>query len=198
MKTLEKQFNPALKGLIILFCLMSNTILSQDSNNMNSLNDNSNGKFSIGLKAGPNFATFSDSYFDTGGIVRFHIGAVMKFKLTDLFSIQPEVVYSQHGGTFNDNNYYNFEEEIEYLNVLVMACFEVIEGLEIQAGPQFGWVPSILGEDYETGDYGFTGGAQYILPMNIFFQARYYFGLNDIGYGYNRVGNISVGYLFDF
>jgi hypothetical protein len=196
MKTLVSQINPVMIRITILFCLMSNIVLGQDSN-VESYDHNSEGNFSLGLKVGPNFSTFSDSYFDTEGMVRFHIGVVMKFKLTDLFSIQPEVVYSQHGATFN-HNFGDFEEEIDYLSVPILACYEVIEGLEIQAGPQLGWVPSIMGEDYETGDYGFTGGAQYTLPMNIFFQARYYFGLNNILYGYNRVGNISVGYLFNF
>ena len=68
---------------------MSNIVLGQDSN-VESYDHYSEGNFSLGLKLGPNFSTFSDSYFDTEGMVRFHIGAVMKFNAKTSYFIFPE------------------------------------------------------------------------------------------------------------
>jgi hypothetical protein len=52
----------------------------------------------------------------------------------------------------------------------------------------------------ETVDLGVGIGAQYILPMNLFFQARYVIGFTDViedVEGKNSVISLSVGYFFN-
>ena len=161
--------------------------------------------FKIGVKSGVNFSTLNEDpyYGEIKGRTSFHLGVVMVFGLSEMFRIQSELLYSEQGFTseyygYNGNDEYILMEEvikINYLNLPVMASFEVIEGLNLQTGPQFGFNVEDFPEDF---DFGIGIGAQYTLPINLFFQARYVFGTSDVTYnGKNRVFSVSMGYLFN-
>ena len=172
----------------------------------------------FGAKAGANFASVNGDDFDNAdGVIGFQVGAVAKIGITELLAIQPELLFSAQGYSA-DSPLGDVSFRLGYINLPVMADFTIVEGLSLQGGPQFGFnVASgykIDGEDYEdfedeeginTLDLGVGIGAQYILPINLFFQARYVIGFSNVyeefeGYqpeGKNSVISLSAGYFFN-
>jgi opacity protein-like surface antigen len=161
-----------------------------------------------GIKGGLNVSNFSG---DTDGVdlksrLGLNIGAFVEVKLSDKFSIQPEVLYSQQGaklvitGNFNDG--YNItsykaadKENLAYINVPVMFKYYAIEKFSIEFGPQIGFLVSEKAkikaegitieesdtEYYKKGDFGLNFGAGYDFTESIFVGARYNLGLTNIG-----------------
>lgn len=172
----------------------------------------------FGAKAGLNIANLGGDAETDGSRTGFHIGAVAEFKLTETFSIQPELVYSMQGAKTK----FGIEElgmvveedlKLDYINIPIMAKYYVMEGLSLEAGPQIGFLMSAkfgsedVKDGYKSIDFGLAAGVGYELPMGVFFQARYNAGLaniadtsSDEGEGdfkmTNGVFQISVGYKF--
>ena len=173
----------------------------------------SNAQVSFGAKGGVNFASVNGDDFDADeGLTSFHIGGVASIAISGFFSIQPEIVYSSQGYSFD---FFDVESKvkIDYLNIPIMADFEVINGLSLQCGPQLGINLSgkidvnVEGQSrdldgIETLDIGAGIGAQYQLAdKGLFFQARYVNGLTEIfeddTKAKNGVISLSVGYMFN-
>ncbi len=161
----------------------------------------------FGVKAGVNFSTITgDDAVDVEGRTSIHVGGVVRIPISELFAVQPEIVYSGQG--FNSSD----EDEtwmLDYINLPVLADFTLAEGFSLQGGPQVGFNVSskkkIDGNtfDYdniEDIDFGFVFGAQYQLPQGLFFQGRYMLSVIDIHEYYdvkNSVFSLSVGWFFN-
>ncbi|MUV03215.1 outer membrane beta-barrel protein [Flavobacterium rakeshii] len=171
----------------------------------------------FGAKAGLNIADFGGDAETSGSRTGFHVGVVAEFKLTEQFSIQPEIVYSMQGAKFETlDGFASIVEQdmkLDYLNVPIMAKYYLFEGFSIQAGPQVGFLMSAKVDDddakdsFKSIDFALNGGVGYELPSGVFFQARYSAGLADINdvEGFegadapkinNNVISFSVGYKF--
>lgn len=168
----------------------------------------------FGVKAGVNFATLAGDVANTSSLTGFHVGGLAEFKLSEQFSVQPEVLFSMQGTKYEFAGEES-ETKLSYVNIPIMAKYYIIEGLSIEAGPQVGFLLS-ADEDgidnakdyYKSIDFGIAGGLAYDLEMGVFFQARYYAGLSNIGEEYtlggttvspsiqNNVASVSVGYKF--
>ncbi len=161
---------------------------------------------SFGVKGGVNFAKLQgDDVEDADGRTGFHLGAIVEIPVSEKFSVQPEVMYSQQGlqSEFEDENTTSESKlKLDYINVPVLAKFYVAEGFSIEAGPQFGFlakaeqefqstttsggvtVESEGTEDIEDSiagfDMGAAFGAGYELNSGLFFQARYIIGLSNV------------------
>lgn len=158
----------------------------------------------FGIKAGVNIATFGGDAEDSDSRTGFHAGAVAEFKLSETFSIQPELFYSQMGAKSEYNDDFggisvSYEEtaKYDYISLPVLAKYYIIEGLSIEAGPQISLLVSSKIEQKASGggesgeattdvkdstnsiDFGLAGGLAYDLPMGVFFQARYYAGISN-------------------
>lgn len=169
--------------------------------------------FHFGAKAGVNFSTFvGDGADGADGRTNFHVGAVGNVKISDVFAVQPEILFSAQGAEFTEEGT-TVEFKYNYINVPILADFTVTDGLSFQAGPQFGFLINDeaeaggvtvdlddLGIDSKGFDFGAAVGAQYRLPsIDLFFQARYTFGLSEIADdadSQNSVFSVSVGYFF--
>lgn len=162
----------------------------------------------FGAKAGLNIADFGGDAETSGSRTGLHIGGVAEIKLTETFSVQPELVYSMQGAK---EEFAGVEADLkfDYLNIPIMAKYYLMEGLSIEAGPQVGFLMSAKAEDedikdgYKSIDFALNGGVAYDLPMGVFFQARYSAGLSDINDTEgvdakitNNVISLSVGYKF--
>jgi hypothetical protein len=184
--------------LTAIAILTFNSSIAQDDTDTSSGSD-----ISFGVKAGANFAALSGNS-DSGQlvIIGLNIGAVVNIGISEKFSIQPEVVYSAQGtsewGFLSSNTYL----ELGYINIPVMAGYEVLKGLTIQAGPQVGFNLSAKyqnNSDYDVKDiiepidFGVAFGAQYELHFGMFFQARYALGLNNI-YSITDKTNLPMGF----
>ena len=163
---------------------------------------NAQDNLKFGVKAGVNFATFGGDVEDVDSRTGFHAGVVAEFKLSENFSIQPELMYSQMGAKLDyvDSDgiiQYNVEStsKFDYISLPILAKYYIIEGLSIEAGPQIGFLVSAKQEDKISGigeqssdvkegsksiDFGLAGGLAYDLPIGVFFQARYYAGIANI------------------
>jgi hypothetical protein len=194
-----------LLGLIVF---ITSPVFSQDG-------DTTTPGISFGAKAGVNFASITgeiegEDIDDYEGRTGLHIGGVVNIPVSDVFAVQPEVIYSQQGFTESFMGY-DFTGRFDYINVPVLADFTVAEGFSLQAGPQVGFnikkeieFDGVTEEQDEVESVIFDGavGAQYRLPIGLFFQARYTFGLSNASSNSdddvkNSVISISTGWFFN-
>lgn len=178
-------------------------------------------KIKFGAKAGMNLASWIGDDIEDGTNMRasIHFGILTEFKLNDKFSIQPEVLYSGQGATMKGlytlTQSYKAAFRFDYINVPVMAKYYIVDGFNVEAGPQVGFLLSSK-QMVKTGDvkevsefddkvknidFAANLGIGYDLPMGLFFNARYSFGLTKVNDTdevniKNRVLSLSVGYKF--
>lgn len=169
---------------------------------------------SIGFKGGVNFAKLQgDNIEDADGRTGFHLGALVEIPISEKFSVQPEILYSQQGlqteRLLDDiTDGLELKLKLDYITVPVLAKYYVIDGLSVEAGPQFGFLAKAESETNLSGgsvegsttadvedqfagfDMGAAVGAGYELNSGLFFQARYIIGLSN-------VDNSDEGGLFE-
>ena len=151
----------------------------------------------IGLKGGLNFASLSGvssastAYSNSTG---YHAGAYFLFKFTKV-GIQPEIIFSKQGHTFKTGGT-DYSSNIDYINIPIMLKLYLAGGLNLQAGPQFGFLASAKGDvinasggitkaqDLKTfvksTDVSVGVGLGWDLPFGLNLAARYNIGLSDI------------------
>lgn len=155
-------------------------------------------RFDLGIKGGPNFAKINTSasaaqnYSNRTG---YHFGAYAMLKLTKI-AIQPEVIFSRQGQQYAFPGYSNLKSSFDYINIPIIIKLYIAAGLNIQAGPQFGFLSSSSGYVYNTltssatsqsltnfvksSDVSLAVGAGWDLPLGLNVTARYNVGLSDI------------------
>lgn len=163
----------------------------------------------FGLKAGLNYAnqtgtdiTVNSGNYDKEAITSYHAGLVAELKLTDGFSIQPELLYSTQGATYKYAAR-EFKKELGYLSIPVMAKFHFNQTVSLDLGPQASFLLSERKEfdvkNTETFEFGVAGGLTLNVTKSIFLQGRYILGLTDASKEAevkNSVLQISAGYNF--
>jgi hypothetical protein len=163
-------------------------------------------QIALGIKAGPNFANIKAD--DPGATYKnrtgYHFGAFGLIKLTKI-GIQPEILFSKQGSKIKVNNE-DFEANFTYINIPVMLKLYTIAGINLQAGPQFGFLSKAEIDDdnvkdfVKSSDVSLALGAGWDLPFGLTVDARYNLGLSDINDGVaedqvkNQVWQFSVGY----
>ncbi len=117
---------------ILSFCILSIYHLSAQ-------------KISFGVKAGVNQVTLNGE-LDFESLTSFHAGITSEFFITDKFSVQPELVYSNQGASseaFTESPFlFTFDSQsdfkLSYLNIPILSKFYITKNLSIEGGPQFG------------------------------------------------------------
>ena len=178
-------------------------------------------EFSMGLKAGPNFANLNtdesagDNYKARTG---FHLGAFALIK-GEKVGFQPEVVFSQQGSKFKVGGD-DIKSNFSYVNIPLIVKLYTIAGINLQVGPQIGFLTSakdkstIAGistttdvkDEFKTTDFSLALGVGWDLPFGLSIDGRYNWGLTDNNDGYgsgasessikNQVWQFSIGYKF--
>ncbi len=153
----------------------------------------------LGVKGGLNFANINTNSVSAAYNSRtgYHAGAFVNIKLTKI-AIQPEVIYSVQGADAASGNY-----ELGYINVPILLKFYLIGGLNLQAGPQFGFLSSATsgGVDIknlvESSETSVALGAGFDISKFVI-DARYNLGLSDVDKSSteakNQVFQLSVGF----
>jgi opacity protein-like surface antigen len=156
----------------------------------------------FGIKAGLNYANLTGSTTKTDAITSYHAGLVAEVKLTDGFSIQPELLYSTQGASYK-NAGEEFINELGYLSIPVMAKFHLNDIISLELGPQASFLLSEKDEfdvqDQNTFDFAAAGGLGFKITKSIFVQARYVLGLTEVSKTAdtkNSVVQVSAGLLF--
>ena len=179
----------------------------------------------FGVKGGLNVANLSGDIEDNSSKVGFHVGGFVEIKVSDKFSVQPELLFSTQGTKLEESgtNYsYESNLNLSYLNIPVMAKSYVAEGFSLEAGPLIGFLTKAKGEfavteaggtvsgdedvkdEFESIDFGFNFGAGYDFTENLSAGLRYNLGLSNIaktdsGDDFklsNNVFSVSLGYKF--
>lgn len=157
----------------------------------------SQAEVAIGIKAGPNFANIDTESSATANYKNragFHGGAFVLFKVAKI-GIQPEVIFSQQGSKVEINSE-NFESNFSYVNIPVILKLYTIGGINLQAGPQFGFITNAeapiqeqLGgpatvqdvkDRMKSSDFTLALGLGWDLPFGLTVDARYNMGLSKI------------------
>jgi hypothetical protein len=159
----------------------------------------------LGIKGGVNFSEInlvnSQNRFKT---TNFNLGLLAEIPISEKFYFQPELLYSTHGGSSINLNYFN---------IPLMGKYYLTKGLSIEAGPQVGFLLSAKTGDrnikssFKNLDFGANFGVRYELKNGLNFGARYSHGLSKINntnaaaeYSNNKYRNavfqFTVGYFF--
>jgi len=166
----------------------------------------------FGVKAGYNL---SDIYLSGANVTSevksksgFNAGVFSTIQLSKLFSLQPEVFYSEQGAQRKDSS---ANLNYNYLNVPVLLKYQLYSGIFIETGPQIGF---LLNSTYKSNTYSedlnfisksmafsWAFGAGYKFPsINFGFDIRYNIGISNIQtYSWktrNSVLQIDLFYLF--
>lgn len=156
-------------------------------------------QFSLGLKAGPNFANINtdasagENYESRTG---WHAGAFMLFR-GEKIGFQPEVIFSQQGSKFKYNTSSPaLKQNFSYVNIPLILKLYTVAGINLQVGPQIGILTSAEREDFAAGqsgpvttqdvkddlkktDISLALGVGWDLPFGLSLDGRYNWGLTD-------------------
>ena len=179
---------------------------------------NVNAQTYFGFKVGANI---SDIYGDnslSGMKASMHVGAVAEIQVSDLFSIQPELLYSMQGSQkkysreeilatdpdliasdYKENNNI-LKNNNHYITLPIMVKYFITDFISIDAGPQIsylvfaktsnGWQEwTDTKAHYNAFDYGINLGASYEMDNGMNMNIRYSYGLANI---YKSIDNISL------
>lgn len=194
-----------MKKLLVIVCLISTVGFLQRAN--------AQAQFAIGVKGGLNFANLDISQGASNADNRtgFHGGAFGLIKISKI-GIQPEIIFSKQGSKF-DVSTSDVEANFDYINVPIILKLYLVAGLNLQAGPQFGFTTTseiketiggvttttdIKDQLNKKSDTSIALGAGWDLPFGLTVDARYNIGVSDFSYSgvdfKNKVIQISLGY----
>ncbi|MEW5675098.1 porin family protein [Flavobacterium enshiense] len=152
----------------------------------------------FGVKAGLNMTNFTGDNVNTDAKAGIYLGGLVDFAVTDKFHVQPELMYSMEGA---DNDL-----GISYVRVPIMAKYYIVEGFNVQAGPEVAFKVAteedVFDEMTKSVDFGIGAGAGYEMSNGLMFDARFNLGLSNIydGPGNGEIFNtgfqVGLGYRF--
>ena len=165
-------------------------------------------KSNVGIKGGYNLAAVS---FDGDGETEqrhgFHVGVYGESFISESFSFQPELLYSQQGYKITTSSG-TFTQKLNYINLPLMLKAYPSKNFFLEAGPQIGLAVSHK-EEYEglfsgsqqydpnNFDWGMNFGGGFKTDSGINLGVRYHLGLGDLyddGKAQNRVLQFSLGF----
>ncbi|WP_294298634.1 porin family protein [uncultured Chryseobacterium sp.] len=166
----------------------------------------------FGVKAGINISSISkDGYDDAKSKVGFAGGVFANIPVSEMFSVQPEVMYSQMGskvsssssGTVLGNNVTSTSSatlNLDYVTIPVMLQFRATPAFYIEAGPEFGFLTSAKTKDART---TVVNGSTSTTTSESGDVKDYFSGFNmgvGLGLGYDITPNfgISARYVAGF
>ncbi len=176
----------------------------------------------FGVKAGLNIAFVHIDHseaenLDFNSLLGFHGGITLEAKLSDSFSIQPEILYVERGATIKKEtflpDYYDSSAEeatfsADYISLPIMAKYYLVKGFFLEAGPEVSFLVNdeVIGSDFSIEDtrinnydLGANFGFGYQFDNGLFVQSRYTLGLVNMLESRemkNGVFQFSLGYQF--
>lgn len=216
-----------MKKILLIFVLLlpvfSHSLFAQNS------------PIKIGLRGGVNITdwrgdameSFSElaemtTVLKTESLTGFHAGVFLEIPVTDRFSIEPGVFYSQKGlkvsQTLSEGGFLNLKGEISsklsYIELPVLAKVYITEGLYLTGGPQVAYLASSkiraeagvlgfsIGEDFNVDpgfrkfDFGVVGGLGFQFKNGLSISATYDHGLSTLDEGSSDVNAFNRAVKF--
>jgi len=171
----------------------------------------------FGIKAGINLSNIDleDSEATYNSRTGYHAGVFLRGKF-DKIAIQPELLLYTQKGEIERSVFGTAEESLTYVTVPVMLKFYPVLGLNIQLGPQFGFLvdgerkysnPAFTASEditdyYKGSDVSVALGLGYDFDFGLGIDARYNIGVKDINDevdgdpAKSRIFMISLGWNF--
>ena len=156
----------------------------------------------IGVKAGLNYANFSGTTIQTDAITSYHAGLLAEIKLLDKFAIQPELLYTTQGATYN-TVLGDVKNELGYIAIPVLAKIYLSKSFSLELGPQASFLLSeknnFDASDPNTFEFAVDAGLSFKVTKSIFLQGRYVLGLTEVSPNAdakNSVLQLSAGLMF--
>jgi hypothetical protein len=169
-----------------------------------------------GIRVGINNSNFNGSFSseDWSSKFGFHLGGFVEFKISNTFSVQPELDFSSQGANYeysSSNINYTYNEsgkyKLDYINLPILAKFYVVEDVSILAGPQIGILirsdnPYSVTENsngfsdtysdnrdindlLKSTSINFSFGLNYKINESFFLDTRYNLGVSNIAEDYD-------------
>jgi hypothetical protein len=189
----------------------------------------------FGLKGGFNYSSIVGDLTE-GLKFRFsgHGGVFLEIDFSEKFKLQPELLYSsqgfqfstdlaaiQNGGSTGEENDFRTNVQLNYLTVPILGKFSLNDRLDLEFGPQFGFLlnqitkikdlnqsattnsdrKSSVAGDFQL-DYGGAIGLGIVLSDNLSLSPRFYVGLRNRlnalqgAQNYNAAIQLSLNYMF--
>lgn len=197
-----------MKKILVLICLLAVAGVAYEAQ--------AQAQAAIGFKGGLNFANVEIENVSTDSRTGFHGGAFMLFKFSKI-GIQPELIFSKQGSSFRFNSQ-DLESNYDYINIPIILKLYTVAGINIQVGPQFGFVAKAeqdvpdpftgvvtrqdVKDQIKGSDISAAIGLGWDLPFGLTLDARYNLGLSKINdssgspESKNQVIQVAVGYKF--
>ncbi len=131
----------------------------------------------FGVKAGANFSnlkvTFDGEGISPDGATSLYIGGLVDVGISENVHFQPELLYSIEGAE---------DAEVSFVNVPLMFKYYLVEGFNLQAGPQLGILVDAEGgtDGLKGTNFGLNFGAAFEIVGGFFADARYNLGIANI------------------
>ncbi len=155
----------------------------------------SQAQIKYGVKAGANFYKVTgEEDLEASRKTKIGLagGAFVNFSLSETFSVQPELLYSQEGNKQKEGSA-SIDLKLNYINIPVLLQYNA-SGFYGETGPQVGFltsakVKSKMGSDEETTDvkdsfksinFSWAVGLGYRLSNGLGIGARYNIGISNI------------------
>ena len=175
--------NDVCKGVLILALLFVVPVAAQAQ------------QTAFGIKAGLNLTNLkvSDPEASYDSRTGFHAGFFVRERFSKV-AIQPEILLSTQSTDVSSTALGDFQDSFTYLNIPMMVKFYIVDGLNFQAGPQFGFLldgerkySGAIGQgsedikDYYTeADVSISLGGGWDFPFGLGLDVRYNIGVKDI------------------
>lgn len=143
----------------------------------------------FGIKAGANFSNLKLDFDGDGlspdGATSVFVGGFVDIGLNESLHFQPELQYSIEGAE---------DADISFINLPLMLKYYLVEGFNIQAGPQVGFPVDAEGgtDGLKSTNFAINLGAAYELPGGFFVDARYNIGVSNIAESDPDFGDVSL------
>ena len=193
------------KLILICFVLVSSHGFSQ------SFTQNIFKRLTFGIKAGVNYSDFVNTNFKTEGLVGFHAGGLVNFKLGEHLSIEEEFLFSSQGAKLKGNQLVEEDIKMYYITVPILLKYRTNSGIYFEAGPQVNSLIKDVDQSLVTDkfakkvDFGVAAGFGYQTKSGLGIGARYIAGLTGVGDFQtstikpdfrNSVAQASIFYIF--
>ena len=172
-------------------------------------------RYEAGIRAGLNLTTQTTTgeatNVETNWKTGFHGGVYGVVFLMEKLAAQLELMYSQKGSKWSDP-YFSGKDNLNYIDIPLLARFQVNDLLNVHAGPQFSFMTGATqfpdddvsydaSDYYKKTDIGLLVGAEVNLSLGINIAVRFVEGFMVtteptyyIDEWKNRVVQITVGY----
>ena len=175
------------------------------------------GQVAFGIKGGLNLTTLDveDPELTYESRTGYHAGVFLRGRFGNI-GVQPELLLFTQNGDLESTLFGKAQEQFTYLSIPLMLKFYPIGGLNLQAGPQFGFLldgerkyDTFLGsgsqditDHYKNSDVSVSVGGGYDFGFGLGLDVRYNIGIKDINNAANgeearsRIFLVSLGWNF--